>query len=357
MTDRVSMVDPKDVKPGEVWSVDPPEDCDGEWIGLRNIPEAPDSPWYCIRMDTTAVTWVSDSEVVLRHRMVEARPVTRDDLPDADEVHRAYRSAPWNSSAFVAVLDAVIGRLNTHGGLGVDARESLEQALRERDEARGDRDAARETAEHYKDMLDAEERQRNYWQTRAAWAETQLSANTGQLPTVTYGDVEKAVRDGFDYGGTVGEVQGIADTVFSLVSDVDPAVFVVRESDLPEVRRRSPDTRYGGPGGWETPDEDYLYSKGVTVADLQEEIEANRWGIAVALAVQRAIEAEAAVDPVEELAEQIESATRKAIHEACSALAFVAPGLDPLAVERAMEVTAASRKVAAHVLEQEAGDE
>ena len=64
------------------------------------------------------------------------------------------------------------------------------------------------------------------------------------------------------------------------------------------------------------------------------------------------IEAEPA-DPVEELAGQIEAATRTAIRQVCDDLAAVAPSLDPLAVERAMEVTAASRKVAAHVLGQE----
>lgn len=66
------------------------------------------------------------------------------------------------------------------------------------------------------------------------------------------------------------------------------------------------------------------------------------------------IEAEQAEDPVEELAEQIESATRDAIRQVCDDLADVAPSLDPLAVEQAMEITAASRKVAAHVLGQEA---
>ena len=66
------------------------------------------------------------------------------------------------------------------------------------------------------------------------------------------------------------------------------------------------------------------------------------------------IEAEQAVDPVEELAGQIETATREAIRQVCVDLADVAPSLDPLTVERAMEVTAASRKIAAHILGQEA---
>lgn len=66
------------------------------------------------------------------------------------------------------------------------------------------------------------------------------------------------------------------------------------------------------------------------------------------------IEAEQAADPVEELAGQIETATRAAIRQVCDDLADVVPSLDPLTVERAMEVTAASRKVAAHILGQEA---
>lgn len=63
------------------------------------------------------------------------------------------------------------------------------------------------------------------------------------------------------------------------------------------------------------------------------------------------------VDPVEELAGQIESATREAIRQVCVDLADAVPSLDPLTVEQAMEVAAASRKIAAHVLGQEAGDE
>lgn len=74
--------------------------------------------------------------------------------------------------------------------------------------------------------------------------------------------------------------------------------------------------------------------------------------------VRAAIEAEAqATDPVEELAEQIESATREAIRQVCADLSSVAPDLDPLTVERVMEVTSASRCLAAHVLGQEASDE
>lgn len=65
------------------------------------------------------------------------------------------------------------------------------------------------------------------------------------------------------------------------------------------------------------------------------------------------IEAGQATDPVEELAGQIETATRAAIRQVCDDLADVVPSLDPLAVEMAMEVAAASRKVAAHVLGQE----
>lgn len=63
-----------------------------------------------------------------------------------------------------------------------------------------------------------------------------------------------------------------------------------------------------------------------------------------------------ATDPVEQLAEQIESATREAILQVCADLESVAPDLDPLTVERAMDVTSASRCLAAHVLGQEAED-
>ena len=133
--------------------------------------------------------------------------------------------------------------------------------------------------------------------------------------------------------------------------DGDPAVHVVRESDLPAARvdgdyyvvaSAKGDYKWPqhGPSWWAGRAQDAL-------------AEAARYTSLARLAADR----EATVDPVEELAEQIETATRAAIRQACDDLAGVVPALDPLAVEQAMEVRAASRKVAAHVLGQEASSD
>lgn len=64
--------------------------------------------------------------------------------------------------------------------------------------------------------------------------------------------------------------------------------------------------------------------------------------------------AEQAVDPVEELAGQIETAAREAIRKVCVLTGAVAPGLDDGVVEEMLDITSESRRLAAHVLGQEA---
>lgn len=67
------------------------------------------------------------------------------------------------------------------------------------------------------------------------------------------------------------------------------------------------------------------------------------------------IEAEQAVDPVEELAAQIEAASRAAIRQMFDDLtAATVPGLDAGVVEEMMDITSESRRLARHVLGQEA---
>ena len=71
------------------------------------------------------------------------------------------------------------------------------------------------------------------------------------------------------------------------------------------MRRRPESSPYGGAGSWEAADQTWLYSEGVTVETLDEEIEVNLQGVIQALAVRRAIEAEQATDPVEEQADSL----------------------------------------------------
>ena len=65
---------------------------------------------------------------------------------------------------------------------------------------------------------------------------------------------------------------------------------------------------------------------------------------------------ETAPDPVETLAVQIEDATRRAVRQACETLAPVAAGLNPEVIEEMMDITEASRRLARHVLGQEADE-
>ena len=230
-------------------------------------------------------------------------------------------------------------------------RTSTESAHSDFLQAAHDRDEWQNRAEVAEGAVDSLERDRDEWRSRAEAAETRTAT------AVTKAEIEKAIRGKTWAANREPNMAGFhrvhiawaTDSVWSLVSGADPAVFVVRESGLPHMEDdyiRNFDLSDGRGKYRNATDEEIQEAREMAESDL-------RWLIAV----QRHIEAEqSAPDPVEELAEQIESAARTAIRQVCDDLATVAPSLDPLAVERAMELTAASRKVAAHFLEQEAGD-
>ena len=245
---------------------------------------------------------------------------TRDDLPDATEL---CRMSVYSIDVMVdRNLNAIVDHLNAnHPKSDTDRwRRAHEIVERERDQARASLHEACKLAQSYKvdayqatERSEAAERERDEWRERAEKAEREL------VPTAPPDNM-----------------------------DVDPVVYVVRESDLPEVERDED-------GDWLC--ENLVVNHRDTAEELRGRALSQRKHVAMCEAVARAIEAGQAVDPVEELAGQIESATRAAIRQVCNDLADVVPSLDPLTVERAMEVTAASRKVAAHVLGQEASDE
>lgn len=194
-------------------------------------------------------------------------------------------------------------------------------------------------------LLYRAERERDAAVARAEAAEARTA------PAVTRDDIEKAIRYEFlDWEGQLeARISRAVNQTWNLVSGADPAVHVVRESDISAVGiERDKDQ------GWTIPGRGWGWVRYSTAEELRKYARENCDRAAACEAVARAIESEQAVDPVEELAEQIETATRAAIRQACDDLAGVVPALDPLAVEQAMEVTAASRKVAAHVLGQEA---
>ena len=272
----------------------------------------------------------------------------RDDLPHAQWLHDTFYDKPDSAmDALERIAVDLVDHLNAHHPKpepydqgGVRGADSL-LCLAERE-----RDAAVARAEA------AEARVREV-EARPWTIALDDKASPVFMPAVTRDEIatvlERADSD-TSHGDEV-TYSDMADAVLRLLSGDDPAVHVVRESDLPAARvdgdyyvvaSAKGDYKWPqhGPSWWAGRAQDAL-------------AEAARYTSLARLAADR----EAVVDPVEELAEQIETATRAAIRQACDDLAGVVPALDPLAVEQAMEVTAASRKVAAHVLGQEAGDE
>lgn len=342
-------INPADVQPGEVWLVAAPEGHTGAWIGVRCEPEDDSCyPWRLVRTEGNGTTvYRQDSDVTLLDRLVPVRPVTRGDLPTTVELVESWGGGGLQALA-AHVLDVVVDRLNGCGGVPGDAdrwRRALSIVERERDEARERlREVDARLAKCMSDFQDVED-ERDEAVARAEAAEARTA------PAVTKRELRSVVgaHDPGDDELAVSRVNALTYRLWSLVSGADPAVHVVRESEVAavEVRRAS--------DGW--------YADGAWLASADETAEWVRDRAAEMVvcaarneAVARAIKAEPA-DPVEELAGQIEAATRDAIRQVCDTFATVAPTLDPLAVEQAMEVTSASRKIAAHVLGQEEGDE
>ena len=278
---------------------------------------------------------------------------TSNDVPSVSSLH-LYNKRPdldicGKRFGAAAALEAVVQHLNAH----YPKPENPEQLLRMCNAAQERADQLRDERDDVVQSCITVGRDRDRWRARAEAAARAIEAAEARTaPTVTRDDIEKAIRgkvwaanrDPNKAGFHRVHIAWATDSVWSLVSGADPVVYVVRESDLPEVERDED-------GDWLC--ENLAVNRRDTAEDLRGRALAQLKHVAMREAVARAIEAGQAADPVEELAGQIESATREAIRQVCVDLADVAPSLDSLAVERAMEVTAASRKVAAHVLGQE----
>lgn len=194
------MTDPASVKPGEVWAVEPPKWADGTWIGIR-YGHGSRAWWLESTTDIQEHEKVSDDDVVLLHRLVPARPVTRDDLPDAVAVAGQMRETDARGLGFVSyagdALDAVVAHLNARGGVPEsEHRAELMGAYGQRDRLRVLRDEAVARAE----KAEAERDEARRW-----------LRDTEELL-----DAEKA------------RVRG-------LEADDDPVVYVIRESEIAAV--------------------------------------------------------------------------------------------------------------------------
>lgn len=133
--------------------------------------------------------------------------------------------------------------------------------------------------------------------TKALAVDPSGGANAALDTVVSRADIEKAIKDG---GGSI---NSLVDAVWALLSGNDPAVHIVRESDLQgvEVRRsQRPDGTYR----WDTWDDhvdDDERALHLVVAQVKRRAEK----LVSALALRRAVEAGQAVDPVEAKAREI----------------------------------------------------
>ena len=270
----------------------------------------------------------------------------RDDLPSRADVHweRTDEALKWRVSRDPdMVLDAVVEHLNEHHPKA--DRVTLSMVAKAR-RWKHERDAAVARAEAAEARLAALEAR--------PWALVMDDKSSPVFcPAITRDEVEKSVKSGMSgFVAAIGyqSATEATDTLWNLLKGDDPAVFVVRESDLPEVQRRED-------GFWATSTDDDYYRP--TPESLRRDIASYLRFVASREAVARAIEAEQDMDPVEELAEQIETATRDALRTVVDSLTTVAPGLTPPDVEGLLDQTIRdqSHTLAARVLGQEASDE
>ena len=221
---------------------------------------------------------------------------TRDDLPDPPAITQVVAKAVASGTTQMpsaAVLDAVVAHLNAH-------------------HPKSEGESRWKTATNrvlLKALADAE-RERCAAVARADEL-ARLLRETGEVEqirpagTVTRSEVEQAVRSRgfmrrFVDDSEVVEVDGAVNGVWELLECVDRAAHVVREAEVAAIKvERMP--RPDGTYRWDT-----CNGTGTSVPDdaeaadnAQMMVELRAKGLVSALAVQRAIEVEQAVDPVE----------------------------------------------------------
>lgn len=346
-------INPAECKPGEVY--------EGTVHGERTV---------LIRRDACdSYPWESLDEVLDHEdvsslvRLVPARPITRDDLPRVADV-RGPAETPSAAAAFYAVdeaFDAVVEHLNRRFPkvppvLVMPDSERPESEVdrwrrahsiveQERDTARRERDEYRDgmyaaqlhhekVEEHLVARAEVAEHARDAWKARADAAKKARieAAEARTAPAVTREEIEKAVRVVLCGNPDALSVraQAITDAVLALVSGADPAVFVVRESDIAAVEvGQNEDGRWCAEGDF-WPD-----VADIDVGALRRHASASLADLVAYEAVARAIEA-ATVDPLLDKAQEFAALADWELTDREAGLLHT---------------------VAAHVLGQEAGDE
>lgn len=339
---------------------------DTEWItfnsGRRRSPNARDGNTWLIDVAHGSF-WMRDDQVRDLVRLVPARPLDEGEFLDLyvdviAETSGLERVVLWSHRVWAK---KIVERLNANGGVPAERRygdvvvggvmdpHELATALRDRDEAmdaesaamlrakfaEADRDRLRRAHEIVEGERDQARRERDKWKARAEAAEARTA------PAVTREDVRGVIDHWIVQGGNH---EALLDDLWRWVSGSDPAVHVVRESQIhaltdPEDARHF----FLADGQWEFRDP--------TESDLDHAWDEVESDLRYLIAVRRVREAEQAVDPVEEKARELYGAANAGV----SWDAVVKSADEGNRVDR--EVAREYRAIARHVLGQEAGDE
>ena len=217
-----------------------------------------------------------------------------------------------NQSETIAEMQGVIKGLHRAHEIVEGERDQAREQWKKWEHKAGEWKARAEAAEQYAqavsdsnrdnaDRASKAERERDKWRARAEVAEARTAA------AVSRADIEKAIRgkvwaanrEPNKAGFHRVHVDWATDAVWSLVSGSDPAVFVVRESDISAVEV----TEHAA--GWSTESKKLVsgWGKGEHLS-VDMDVDRYRAELLNALAVQRAIEAEQAVDPLLDKAQE-----------------------------------------------------
>lgn len=232
---------------------------------------------------------------------------TRDDLPSEGELADLIRDALDGGiyegkillpgSRLRAIIDLLARWMNAHHPkpghpMGTEAarwRRERDEAQMERADALRERDEALRKKGEAFDRAVRAERERDAAVARAEQAERPASA-------VSRADVERLVHRYIDGGFDelhASRVKSTTDAFMALLSGSDPAVHVVRESDLPTVSR-------GEDEHWRDESGKYVVWGTHTLESARANVKIQLRHAAEFEAVARAIEAEQADDPAEE---------------------------------------------------------
>jgi len=246
---------------------------------------------------------------------------TRDDLPEWVLVSDL--TGRGGDRLTPGIRDGLVAHLNAHHPKPVHPMAPEAARLRrERDTAFRDADRYRQLRNEQFARAEAAEKRLRQLESRPWGVALDDEASPVFMPAVTRAEIEKVVEEVFareaGYGLGIDKpwpgTAPVASAVWDYLKGDDPAVYVVRESDIAAVEvERVRDEEWHANGtlvAW----------TGESAEDVRGQQDTARRNFIHREAVARAIEAEQAVDPVEELAAKLEEAARDAVRVTIDAM-------------------------------------